>query len=169
MELAKIDVRPPADLKARVMERISSEGSPSLIRHLSDILLRPYRVMLTPAHGLGLAVALAAVVAIWPIGAPSTPTEPAPGGVATHFVFVDPRVSSVQLTGDFTAWSREGIPLRDVNGSGVWVAEVALPPGVYQYVFIVDGQELRADPQAAAQVDDGFGQTNSIVMVSSEW
>lgn len=168
MELAKVDIRAPADLKARVMERISAERAPSLPRRLLDALLRPHTVTLTPAHGLGLAVALAAAVTLWPTAAPASGPEAGADVVATHFVLVDPQVTSVGLTGDFTAWSPEGIPLRDVNGSGLWVADVELPPGVYQYVFIVDGEELRPDPRAAAQVDDGFGQTNSIVMVSSD-
>lgn len=168
MDLVKREVKAPSDVKALVMKRISTERTPSVPRRFLDALLRPRQVTFTPAYGLGLAVALAAAVTLWPAEAPPSGAGPGAGAVATHFVFVDPQVTSVRLTGDFTSWSREGIPLRDVNGSGVWVADVELSPGVYQYVFIVDGDELKPDPRAAAQVDDGFGQTNSIVMVSSD-
>jgi hypothetical protein len=58
--------------------------------------------------------------------------------------------------------------LEDLRGTGVWTADVLLPPGVYQYTFIVDGTEWRPDPTAFSQVDDGFGQVNSVVIVSPE-
>jgi hypothetical protein len=42
---------------------------------------------------------------------------------------------------------------------------VALPPGVYQYTFIVDGARWQPDPLAVSQVSDGFGQVNSVLIV----
>jgi hypothetical protein len=45
------------------------------------------------------------------------------------------------------------------------VAEIALPPGLHHYVFVIDGAEWRPDPNAASQVDDGFGQRNSVLLV----
>ena len=164
------DIRAPTDLKARVMERVMAEqGGRSRVGRLVDSLFTPRTFTLTPAHGLGLVAAAMAAILVWPGGSGTTTESGKDGhGRATHFVLVAPDVGSVHLTGDFTSWSQEGIPLRDVNGSGTWVADVELDPGVYQYVFIVDGEEWRADPGAAAQVDDGFGQVNSVVMVSDE-
>jgi hypothetical protein len=51
-------------------------------------------------------------------------------------------------------------------GDGRWVAELRLLPGVHHYVFVVDGTEWRRDPNAASQVDDGFGQVNSVLLVA---
>ncbi len=45
--------------------------------------------------------------------------------------------------------------------------EVPVPPGVHEYSFVVNGTEWRPDPLANSQVDDGFGRTNSLVMVSA--
>jgi 1,4-alpha-glucan branching enzyme len=84
----------------------------------------------------------------------------------TRFVLVAPGASSVHLTGDFLSWSREGIALDDPRGTGVWTADVPLQPGVYQYTFVIDGTEWVPDPRAVSQVDDGFGQVNSVVIVS---
>ena len=38
-------------------------------------------------------------------------------------------------------------------------------PGVYQYMFVVDGQRWITDPQAAESVADGFGQQNSLMRI----
>ena len=161
------DVRAPDDLKLRVMERVMASGERSAVLTFFDTLLRPRTMTVRPAYGLGLVAALLAALTLWPVtdGMPN-PTDA--GKVPTHFVLMAPDVQSVSLTGDFTSWASEGIALRDVNGSGLWVADVDLDPGVYQYVFIVNGQEWRPDPGASAQVDDGFGQVNSVVMVSPD-
>jgi 1,4-alpha-glucan branching enzyme len=84
----------------------------------------------------------------------------------TRFVFVAPGASSVRMTGDFVAWDPDGVPLENQRGTGIWTVDVPLEPGVYQYTFIVDGTEWRPDPHAVSQVDDGFGQQNSVVIVS---
>ena len=49
--------------------------------------------------------------------------------------------------------------------AGAWVLETRLPPGDHEYVFLVDGRQLVADPHAQVTRDDGFGNTNSIVFV----
>jgi len=40
-----------------------------------------------------------------------------------------------------------------------------LPIGEHQYQFVVDGRTWRPDSTAHAQVDDGFGGTNSVIVV----
>ncbi len=85
--------------------------------------------------------------------------------MVTRFVLVAPGASSVHLTGDFVAWSRDGIELEDTRGTGVWTADVSLEPGVYQYTFVIDGSRWVADPTAPSYVDDGFGQVNSVLIV----
>jgi 1,4-alpha-glucan branching enzyme len=90
---------------------------------------------------------------------------PVPAQVVTRFVLIAPEASSVHLTGDFVSWSREGIALEDPRGTGIWTTDVQLPPGVYQYTFVVNGTQWVPDPRAVSQVDDGFGQTNSVLIV----
>ena len=41
---------------------------------------------------------------------------------------------------------------------------MALEPGVYNYVFVIDGKTLRLDP-LAPRVTDGFGGASSRVAV----
>lgn len=162
----KEDVRAPAGFHASVMRAVA-EVPQSPWRRLVDWWLRPRAVLVTPAAGLVAVAAAVAVVALWPGAQPSDLASTPDGSaqVVTRFVLVAPQASSVHLTGDFVAWSREGIALEDLRGSGIWTTDVPLPPGVYQYTFVIDGSEWTPDPRAVSQVDDGFGQQNSVVIV----
>ena len=164
------EVRAPVGFRADVMRRIAAESTP-LWKRLSAWWLQPQPVRIRPAVG---ALALAASLALGLVLRPdATPTVQPDGAAATsqpvtRFVLVAPEASSVHLTGDFVSWSPEGIPLEDPRGTGVWTADVTLPPGVYQYTFVVNGSEWVPDPRAVSQVADGFGQVNSVVIVSAE-
>jgi 1,4-alpha-glucan branching enzyme len=70
----------------------------------------------------------------------------------------------VVVTGDFTAWSREGLRLTS-GGSGNWGTTLKLVPGEYQYRLIVDG-EWRDDPSAPKRVPNPFGSENGVLTVA---
>ncbi|MDZ7778485.1 MAG: glycogen-binding domain-containing protein [Gemmatimonadota bacterium] len=176
------DHRAPPELKRNVMERVRAIPDPLWKRAL-DWVLRPRTIQVTPATA-GFAMAGLALLFVLRPGPQSTPSPSTGSSDAavttaqagantgarersmTRFVFVAPEASEVRMTGDFVSWDPEGITLEDERGTGVWTADVPLSPGVYQYTFIVDGTEWRPDPHAVSQVDDGFGQQNSVVIVS---
>ncbi|MBI4552660.1 MAG: hypothetical protein HY710_10385 [Candidatus Latescibacteria bacterium] len=85
--------------------------------------------------------------------------------VYVRFVFVDPNTEDVRVVGDFNGWDVNGLPLRETGGRGVWTAAVPLRPGMYQYMFIVDGMRWVTDPTAEAYLDDGFGNRNALLHV----
>jgi hypothetical protein len=132
-------------------------------------IVTPRTFRLSPAT---LALAAAAVLALVVLTRSGSSGDPGATVVAAppveqpavRFVFVAPQAARVAVTGGFANWDPEGIPMRS-EGDGRWVAEVRLPPGVHQYVFVVDGTEWRPDPNATSQVDDGFGQQNSVLLV----
>lgn len=164
------DVRAPAGFHASVMQAVT-EVPRSGWRRVAHWWLEPRSVRVAPAMGALALAAAAALLIFWPGPRPSAPTDVAsttPGQVVTRFVLVAPEASSVHVTGDFLSWSREGIALEDLRGTGIWTADVSLPPGIYQYTFVVDGSEWIADPRAVSQVEDGFGQVNSVVIVPAE-
>ena len=169
LETLRVDVHAPAELRSAVLREIAEEPRSAWARTFSW-WVRPHAVEVRPVFaGLALA-AVVAFIALVPRA--QGPAEDAavtdPGQVVTRFVLVAPEAASVRLTGDFASWSPEGIELRDVRGTGLWTTDVALPPGVYQYTFIVNGTDWRIDPTAVSQVDDGFGRVNSVVIVSPE-
>ncbi len=163
------DVRAPLALRDAVMREVAAIPVP-LWRRIADWCLRPQTVRLRPAVGALAFAALAAVFLLWPGSMPTADPAAAVGAsqVVTRFVLVAGEASSVHLTGDFSSWSRDGIELEDLRGMGIWTADVPLPPGVYQYTFIVNGTEWTPDPMAVSQVNDGFGQVNSVVIVAAE-
>lgn len=81
--------------------------------------------------------------------------------------FYCPPARSVAVTGDFNAWDPEGVPLKAAGKPGLWEATLQLKPGAYSYNFIVDGNVLVPDPDAANQMPDGYGGTNSILLVKN--
>jgi 1,4-alpha-glucan branching enzyme len=75
-----------------------------------------------------------------------------------------PQAKSAAVAGSFNNWDTEKTPLRkDANGG--WKATVWLPPGRYEYRFVVDGGQWVTDPHAKESVQNGFGSSNSVIEV----
>jgi hypothetical protein len=47
----------------------------------------------------------------------------------------------------------------------MWTSVIALPPGEYLFMYIVDGTSWMTPPNAAEVVPDGFGGRNGKVVV----
>lgn len=86
--------------------------------------------------------------------------------IYVRFVFVDPNTQDVRVVGDFNGWDATSLPLRETNGNGVWTTTIPLRPGMYQYMFVVDGMQWVADPAADTYLDDGFGNNNAVLHVT---
>jgi hypothetical protein len=55
--------------------------------------------------------------------------------------------------------------MTDENGDGEWTLFYDLPPGVYEYKFVVDGTHWIADPENPNKISDGFDGENSVLTV----
>ncbi len=158
-------VRLPSTVRRAVMARIRAERPSAWARAwawLAAPQLSPLAAAVALAAGMALLLLLRAQL---PTGAS---TEPARAGWATtpvRLIFLAPRATRVAVTGDFASWNPKGIPLAGPYGNGVWTVELQLAPGLHHYAFIVDGTDWRPDPNVASQVDDGFGQKNSVLVV----
>ena len=158
------------ELFESVMQTVSTSATPGWKRAV-DWLFNPREIRVSPAlAGVALAAIAAAIILVpgveVPTGDAVAGTTPEASGVVTRFVFIAPEARSVSLTGDFVEWDADGIPLQQPQTNGVWTLDVPLEPGVYEYAFIIDGQEWRPDPLAMASADDGFGMENSVVIVA---
>jgi hypothetical protein len=136
-------------------------------------LVEPRQIMVRPA------MAAAGLVAILALGALLAAVLPAPkrplGGpvaaaasdhtVLVRFELTAPDAQSVALAGSFNGWDDSTTVFTRTSKAGVWTVTVALRPGEYQYLFVVDGQRWIPDPAAHAQVEDEFGQRNSLLVV----
>lgn len=75
---------------------------------------------------------------------------------------LNPSAKEVFLVGEFNNWDPRAD--RMVRRKGAFRKTLNLPPGEYQYKFLIDG-EWHNDPSAKAQVPNEFGTTNSVVRV----
>jgi len=75
-----------------------------------------------------------------------------------------PDAKEVVLAGDFNKWNAKSHPMKK-DKSGVWKRSVMLPPGRYEYKFLVDGQ-WRNDPKNDKTCPNRFGTRNSVLTTS---
>src|SRR5262245_21596358 len=81
-------------------------------------------------------------------------------GSVQEFKLLAPTATKVELVGDFTDWQERPIHMLKL-ADGVWRANVSLPPGIYLYRFIADG-EWWDDPESKARVSNPYGSLDSI-------
>ncbi|MBN1335969.1 MAG: glycogen-binding domain-containing protein [Deltaproteobacteria bacterium] len=87
--------------------------------------------------------------------------EAAQPSTGVRFTLDAPRAHAVAVAGTFSGWA----PLPLARGpDGTWVLVVPLPPGEYEYCWLVDGK-ARSPVEAARRRPDGFGGENGIVVV----
>ncbi|MCZ6916987.1 MAG: isoamylase early set domain-containing protein [Gemmatimonadetes bacterium] len=130
-------------------------------------LVQPQAVQLRPAMA---AVAIIAALAVGIVFRQATLGGNAGVGSETPVVLVRfelaaPRAQTVSLAGSFNDWSAGEEDMVKSSATGLWTITLPLPSGEHQYMFVVDGEQWVPDPNAHAQVDDGFGQSNSVIVV----
>lgn len=155
----------PPWLESAVMAEVTRSPDPSPVRRLLDWILRPRTVRVSPLAGALAAGALAAVIVLARVTAPTGQGGEAPGTqVYVAFSLEAPGAASVAVAGDFSQWEAAH-PLEDADGDGIWTGRVPVRPGVHQYMFVVDGDWV-TDPEAQRYVDDGFGNRNAVLAVA---
>ena len=74
-----------------------------------------------------------------------------------------PGSGSVEVAGEFNGWGRSKLLLQPTK-DGWWELRMPLPPGRYQYVYVVDGETM-TPPESAVRIDDGFGGQNGYLEI----
>jgi hypothetical protein len=75
--------------------------------------------------------------------------------------------TSVWLTGSMTEWAIDPVQgaVELTKGvDGAWTGSYAFAAGSHQYKFIVDGTTWITDPTNLDVIDDGMGNTNSVLL-----
>lgn len=98
-----------------------------------------------------------------PVAPPPRATE-RPVEKPIEFVLQMPQATSAAVAGSFNGWDPKRTPLRK-EAKGGWKATLWLPPGRYEYRFVVDGNQWLSDPAAKESVPNQFGSTNSVLHV----
>ena len=76
-----------------------------------------------------------------------------------------PTAQSVSIAGSFNDWHPTATPMVAL-GEGRWRKELTLPPGRYEYRFVVDGQWVH-DAAAKKKVPNPFGGLNAVLTVEN--
>jgi hypothetical protein len=168
---AFVEARPVPDLSTAVMCHIeqlrarSAHRSQGVLGRLARSLWTPREVSFSFRLAYGLLAAAVLTLFIFaphewrpPGDKASRASEATETRLFVQFRLEARDVSTVRLAGSFTNWQAEH-ELYQAN-PGIWTITLALPPGVHDYAFVVDGDRWLADPYAPT-VDDGFGGTNS--------
>lgn len=77
--------------------------------------------------------------------------------------FFHPQAREVNIAGSFNDW-RPGSTWMVSLGNERWVKELTLPPGRYEYCFVVDGRWM-PDPKATQPAQNGSANHNSVLLV----
>lgn len=111
------------------------------------------------------ALAGALTVLIVTLGMTLIPHTPAPRLVAVTFKIYAPTVEKIELIGTFSDWMREGITLKGPDAVGYWGCGLSLPPGRYEYLFLVDEDRLVKGQGEGSHRPDGFGYKNNVLLL----
>ena len=87
------------------------------------------------------------------------PSRAMAGGQEVLFVLPALDATDVSVVGNFNSW--EPTALSDDNEDGIWMASIPLPPGRYEYAFVIDGRWWGQDPLADEYVQS-FGEYSSV-------
>ena len=85
--------------------------------------------------------------------------QPHPVQIKFHYE----QAQAVFIAGTFNDWHPSVTPMI-APGEGRWAKELSLPPGRYEYRFVVDGEWV-GDPAATEQVSNPYGGLNSLLIV----
>lgn len=181
-----------AGARDRLLEMLREEPAPR--RERFAWATRPRPIALPPLVSTALAAGLVGIGVLvgWQLSDRDAPaqlaTASAPGGETAvaapapraavaggrdlnpvssdgvvKFVLVAPQASQVAVVGDFNGWSPTATPMT--RQGGTWTAAVPLEPGRHIYAFVVNGEQWMPDPAAPLSPEDGFGVSNSVVLV----
>jgi hypothetical protein len=132
----------------------------------------PLTITITPIRWAPAIAVLVAAVLLVPSFS-KLPTQTQMDGVGNGLANLSfslrlPEASTVALLGSFNAWNPTGYQMKKHPGSGLWAIDLQVPPGRYEYAFLVNGDRIVSDPNAHFKRKDGFGDFNAIVFAESQ-
>lgn len=163
---------PPAWMAAKILAAVEPK-KPSLWQSLTHRLKTPVTFTFTPMKMMPAAIAILLALALvpqWMInGLTSQPVQLATNlMVPIVFTLENSTAKSVCVIGDFNSWDPKGYTMKYNKKNKTWTLEVLAPKGRHEYSFLIDGRKTIPDPKADFNIDDGFGNKNSVVFVGEK-
>ncbi|MEO8167112.1 MAG: hypothetical protein ABI623_02635, partial [bacterium] len=101
------------------------------------------------------------------LSAPNTNAQPTVTSGGVEFQIPDKGYSSVSLVGDFNGWSKDENRMRK-SSANRWSVTRKIEPGIYQYMFFVNGDAHINDPGNSVLVDNYNNSGKNSVFVLTE-
>ena len=93
------------------------------------------------------------------------PSDDCCGSQCVCLKLARPGAQAVGIAGSFNDWHPSVTPMIRLN-DGEWAKELSLPPGRYEYRFVVDGEWVD-DPAATELIPNLFGTVNAVLVVAA--
>ncbi len=74
------------------------------------------------------------------------------------------KAETVNLAGQFNGWDKGKNPMTKTADGRTWETTLVVEPGVYQYLFVVNGKSWLKDPKVPF-APDGNGNLNSVLVI----
>jgi hypothetical protein len=159
----------PAFFTAEVMRRLPSRKA-TFGRRIRDFLFKSRMLRWNVATALAtvglVLLALMQVIQLQHRSVETAVVQPQERVVTVRMNFYAPQAHQVAVAGTFNKWKVDTDVLKRRDG-GVWTIDIPLKPGIYTYMFVVDGKAWVTDPNAEAYRDDGFGYKNAVLRVKT--
>jgi serine protease AprX len=141
--------------------------TPTLIKMILETTARRLPDIAPEKQGYGLLTARACVQqALEETHLLKTEASPMIRKDRIVFYYHDHEARKVCLIGDFTAWQKDMILLKEID-RGIWRADLPLlSPGRYQYKFFVNNQNWKEDPLNPRKENDHYNGMNSVLEVT---
>lgn len=157
------ELEPPRNFTRQVMARLTPEPR-GLLARLHEFLFRRRPLTWNMASALAVAAVLIVTASVAFRQQPASVARSE--SVTVRLNFYAPQAGRVAVAGDFNRWQGDSTPMVP-QGGGVWTIDLPLRPGTYSYMFVVDGNLWVTDPDAETFRDDGFGNRNAVMRVST--
>jgi len=148
----------PDDFAARVMAALPDKPRLTWSERLGSFWPeRRFWPIPAVVGALALFVIVAGLNLIWPTR----------GKVLTPIVLdlYAPSAKQVELVGTFSDWMPREFHLKGPDAVGYWAIAIKLPPGRYEYAFLINGSRLVSDDDGETLRPDGFGHENSVLVI----
>jgi len=150
----------PGDLASRVMSGLPDRPPIRWTDRLRAIWPeRRFRAVTGFAGALALLLVVAGVTFLW--------SRREPVLIPVVLDLYAPSARQVELVGTFSDWTRRGLRLKGPDAVGYWNIGLRLPPGRYEYTFLIDGLNRVPDDDGEGLRPDGLGYENSVIILNT--
>ncbi|MBI1290416.1 hypothetical protein GC173_04140 [bacterium] len=86
--------------------------------------------------------------------------------ISTNLAFYAADAKQVFIVGDFNDWRVDATPMNKAE-NGFWNITLHLASGIYEYMYLVDGETYQPDPTNPFKKQNRYGGANSVLLIGN--